>query len=82
MWKEENNALNRTYEFKTFVAAIAFMVNAAMYIDQMDHHPEWTNIYNKVSVKLQSHSAGNTITAKDRELAEVLDKVYAEVMAK
>lgn len=82
MWKEENNALTRTYEFKTFVAAIAFMVNAAMYIDQLDHHPEWTNVYNKVSVKLQTHSAGNKITEKDRELAEVLDKVYAEVMAK
>lgn len=82
MWKEENNALHRTYEFKTFVAAIAFMVNGAMYIDQMDHHPEWTNIYNKVMVKLQTHSAGNSITAKDRELAEVLDRVYEEVMAK
>lgn len=82
MWKEENNTLERTYTFKTFVAAIAFMVNAAMYIDQMDHHPEWTNVYNKVSVKLQTHSAGNTITEKDRELAKVLDKVYEEVMAK
>ncbi|MHB1278698.1 MAG: 4a-hydroxytetrahydrobiopterin dehydratase [Bacteroidia bacterium] len=82
MWKEKNNALERTYEFKTFVAAIAFMVNAAMYIDQMNHHPEWTNVYNKVIVKLQSHDAGNKVTEKDRELAEVLDKVYAEVMAK
>ncbi len=82
MWKEENNALKRTYEFKTFVAAIAFMVNAAMYIDQMNHHPEWTNIYNKVIVKLQSHDAGNKVTEKDRELAKVLDKVYKEVMVK
>ncbi|HCS21529.1 MAG TPA: pterin-4-alpha-carbinolamine dehydratase [Bacteroidetes bacterium] len=82
MWKEENNALERTYEFKTFVAAIAFMVNAAMYIDQMNHHPEWMNVYNKVIVKLQSHDAGNTVTEKDRELAKVLDKVYEEVMAK
>lgn len=82
MWKEEDNALHRTYTFKTFVAAIAFMVNAAMYIDQMDHHPEWTNVYDKVIVKLQTHSAGKKVTEKDRELAKVLDRVYEEVMAK
>jgi len=82
MWKEENNALYRTYEFKTFVAAIAFMVNAAMHIEQLNHHPEWTNIYNKVSVKLQSHDAGNSVTSKDHDLSKVLDKVYEEVISK
>lgn len=82
MWKEENNALTRTYEFKDFVAAIAFMVNAAMYINSLNHHPEWTNVYNKVMVKLQTHDAGNTVTDKDRDLAKVLDKVYEEVMNK
>lgn len=82
MWKEENNALHKTYEFKSFVAAVAFMVNAAMFIDELNHHPEWTNIYNKVIVKLQSHDAGNKVTDKDRELAKVLDKVFAEVNEK
>ncbi len=82
MWKEEKDALHRTYEFKTFVAAIAFMVNAAMYIEQLDHHPEWTNVYNKVMVKLTTHDAGNTVTDKDHELSKVLDKVYEEVMSK
>lgn len=82
MWKEENNALHCTYKFKDFVAAIAFMVNAAMYIDQMNHHPEWSNVYNKVTVKLCTHDAGDTVTDKDRELAKVLDKVYEEVINK
>ncbi|MDX5320260.1 MAG: 4a-hydroxytetrahydrobiopterin dehydratase [Bacteroidota bacterium] len=82
MWKEENNALHRTYEFKTFVAAIAFMVNAAMHIDQMNHHPEWTNVYNRVSVRLTTHDAGNTVTDKDRQLAELLDRIYEEVNSK
>lgn len=82
MWKEEEDALTRTYEFKTFVAAMAFMVNAAMYIEQLDHHPIWTNVYNKVHVKLQTHDAGNTVTDRDRDLAKVLDKVFDEVSSK
>ncbi|TNE80977.1 MAG: pterin-4-alpha-carbinolamine dehydratase [Bacteroidetes bacterium] len=82
MWKESENALERSYEFKDFVAAIAFMVNAAMYIEQLDHHPIWTNVYNKVFVKLQTHDAGDTVTDKDRKLAEVLDQVYEEITKK
>lgn len=82
MWKEENNALNKTYEFKSFVAAIAFMVNAAMHIEELNHHPEWTNIYKKVMVKLSTHDAGNTVTEKDHELARLLDSVYEEVSMK
>ncbi|MBI1223290.1 MAG: pterin-4-alpha-carbinolamine dehydratase [Bacteroidetes bacterium] len=82
MWKEENNALIKEYEFKTFVAAIAFMVNAAMHIEQMNHHPEWTNVYNRVQVKLQTHDAGNIVTEKDRALASLLDSVYEEIMKK
>lgn len=82
MWKESDNALERSYEFKDFVAAIAFMVNAAMYIEQLNHHPIWTNVYNKVFVKLQTHDAGDTVTDKDRKLAEVLDQVYEEINKK
>lgn len=82
MWKESENALERSYEFKDFVAAIAFMVNAAMYIEQLDHHPIWTNVYNKVFVKLQTHDAGDIVTDKDRKLAEVLDQVFDEIAKK
>jgi 4a-hydroxytetrahydrobiopterin dehydratase len=82
MWKEENNALHKTYEFKSFVAAIAFMVNAAMHIEELNHHPEWTNVYKKVMVKLSTHDAGNTVTEKDHELARLLDGIYGEVSSK
>jgi 4a-hydroxytetrahydrobiopterin dehydratase len=82
MWEENKNSLTRTYEFKDFVAAIAFMVNSAFYIDQMNHHPEWTNSYNKVKVILSTHDAGNKVTEKDRALADRLDKVYEEILGK
>jgi len=82
MWEEKENRLQRTYVFKDFIAAIAFIVNAAMHIDQMNHHPEWTNSYNKVHVSLCTHEAGDKVTEKDHALAELLDKVFEEVVAK
>lgn len=81
-WKEENHSLQKEFVFRDFIAAMAFMINSAMYIEQINHHPEWTNVYNKVSVTLRTHSAGNTVTEKDRELARILDGVYAEIQAK
>lgn len=74
-WKEENNKLVKTFVFKDFIEAIAWMVKASFAIEKLNHHPEWTNVYNKVFVLLCTHDAGNTITDKDRKLAEVLDKV-------
>lgn len=75
-WIEQNNRLEKTYVFKKFPDAITWMVKASFLIDKMDHHPEWTNIYNKVKVILCTHSAGNTVTEKDRELAKELDALY------
>ncbi|MBS1595353.1 MAG: 4a-hydroxytetrahydrobiopterin dehydratase [Bacteroidetes bacterium] len=77
-WKEENNKLTRTFEFKDFKEAFAFMVQVAGIADEMDHHPEWTNIYNKVSFKLSTHDAGDIVTDKDRALAEAIDKVVTK----
>lgn len=74
-WIEENNKLTKTFIFKTFTEAIAWMVKASFEIEKLDHHPEWTNVYNKVMVTLTTHDAGNKITEKDRELAKVLDLV-------
>jgi 4a-hydroxytetrahydrobiopterin dehydratase len=51
------------------------MVKASFVIEKIDHHPEWSNIYNKVHVTLTTHDAGNTITEKDRKLAEILDSL-------
>ena len=73
MWKEENNELVKTFEFKDFNEAFGFMTRAAMIIEQHNHHPNWSNVWNKVSIKLTTHDEGNTITSKDRKLAEALD---------
>ncbi len=76
-WTETENALHKTFVFADFAAALAWMVKAGFVIEKLNHHPEWTNVYNRVSVKLTTHDAGNTVTAKDRELAEALDKLYS-----
>jgi len=80
-WTEENNALCKTFVFGTFEQAMLFMQSAAPHISRLNHHPEWQNVYNRVSVRLTTHDAGNTVTEKDRELAKILDDVKAEITA-
>lgn len=74
-WTEENNQLSKTFKFNSFAEAISWMVRASFIIEKMNHHPEWSNVYNKVHVVLRSHDAGNIVTDKDRELAKALDAV-------
>ena len=73
MWTEKENALYQKFEFKTFVEAFAFMTQVALLAEKADHHPRWTNVYNTVEIWLNTHSAGNTITEKDRKLAQAID---------
>lgn len=75
MWKEENNTLKRTFEFKDFTQAFGFMAQVAIIAEKMGHHPNWSNVYNKVSFELTTHDEGNTITEKDKKLAEEIDKL-------
>lgn len=75
-WEAQNNKLTKTFEFQSFEEAIEFMVRASKLISQMDHHPEWTNVYNRVMVSLCTHDAGNVITQKDHDLAAALDAVF------
>lgn len=75
-WIKEENCLLKTFEFKNFETAIQFMQEASIEISLLNHHPEWTNIYNKVQVKLTTHDASNTVTQKDFDLAEILDRVF------
>ncbi len=74
-WKEENNALKQTFKFKNFIEAWAFMTKVAMAAEKMNHHPEWSNVYNTVNITLTTHDKGNTITDKDRELAKKIDEL-------
>ncbi len=75
MWQEENNQLIKTFTFKDFIEAFGFMTKVAFLAEKMNHHPEWTNIYNRVQIKLSTHDAGNIVTDKDRTLAEEIDKL-------
>lgn len=81
-WKEElieghpdSNQLVKMYTFKDFISAWAFMSQVALLAEKMNHHPDWSNVYNKVTIKLSTHDAGNTITEKDRKLAAMIDKL-------
>lgn len=73
MWTETNNQLFKKFEFKNFSEAFAFMTRVALLAEKMDHHPLWTNVYNKVEIWLSTHDAGNIVTEKDRKLADKID---------
>lgn len=77
MWTETDNSLQRTFTFKNFSEAFAFMTRVALLAEKCDHHPEWNNVWNKVEITLRTHSAGNVVTEKDRKLAAEIDKLLA-----
>ena len=68
-WSFKRDALTKTFTFGSFREALSFMVRAGFEAEEMNHHPEWTNVYNRVVVRLNTHDAGNKVTAKDVELA-------------
>lgn len=72
MWVEEDNKLKATFKFKDFVEAFAFMSKVALVAEKMDHHPNWSNVYNTVTIELSTHDAGNIVTEKDHKLAEAI----------
>jgi 4a-hydroxytetrahydrobiopterin dehydratase len=73
-WIEKDNKLVKDFQFDDFITAFAFMTKVAFVAEKMGHHPEWSNVYNKVSIKLNTHDAGNIVTDLDRELAAKIDK--------
>mgnify|MGYP000355231951 CR=1 FL=1 len=84
MWKEENltndktgASLNKSFKFKNFSEAFAFMTRVAFLAEKMNHHPTWKNTYNTVDISLNTHDAGNSVTQKDRDLAAAIDKLLA-----
>jgi len=74
-WTFKRDALAKTFQFESFREALGFMVRAGFEAEAMDHHPEWTNVYNRVAVRLHTHDAGGKVTAKDVELAARLQKI-------
>ena len=74
-WRHEHDALERTYRFADFTAALAWMQDAGLEIERLNHHPEWTNIYDRVHVRLRTHDAGDRVTARDVDLAKSLHRL-------
>ena len=75
-WTEINNQLVKEFIFKDFTQAWGFMTKVALVAEKMDHHPEWTNVWNKVIIKLSTHDKGNIITEKDRNLAQAIENLF------
>ena len=76
MWKKENNQLQRSFKFKDFVEAFTFMTKVAFAAEKMGHHPNWSNVYNKVDIHLFTHDAENSITDKDVKLLKEIDRIF------
>ena len=72
-WSVEAGKLHKQYEFGTFAAAMGWMMSAAIVADKMDHHPEWSNVYNRVTVNLITHDLGDAISSWDVALAKRFD---------
>lgn len=74
-WTLERDALTKSFKFGSFRDAMSFMTRVAFEAEELNHHPEWTNVYNKVVVRLNTHDAGDKVTAKDVELATRIQKI-------
>lgn len=79
-WSLEGIYISRTFKFKTFVNAFSFMTAVALNAEKMDHHPEWSNIYNSVTINLNTHDAKG-ITSLDIDLAQAIDRLFESYKA-
>ncbi|MEL6973653.1 MAG: 4a-hydroxytetrahydrobiopterin dehydratase [Bacteroidota bacterium] len=75
MWQEKDNTLQAEFTFTNFTQAFAFMTEVAFVAEAQGHHPDWTNVYNRVSFRLNTHDAGGTVTDQDRNLAQAIDEI-------
>ncbi len=73
-WAIKDNKLHKEFQFDSFNQAFGFMTRAAMEIEKMNHHPEWFNVYNRITVDLTTHDAGG-ITNNDINLARILNSL-------
>ena len=75
-WIEKDNKLTAEFIFEDFGQAWAFMTEVAMLAERKNHHPEWKNVWNRVTIWLTSHDEGNMVTEKDKKMADGIDKIY------
>ena len=74
-WALTGDALAKEFKFGSFREAMAFMVRVSYEAEAMDHHPDWTNVYNRVAIRLSTHAAGGKVTALDVELAHKIQRI-------
>jgi 4a-hydroxytetrahydrobiopterin dehydratase len=74
-WSYKRDALAKSFKFGSFREAMSFMTRVAFEAEEMNHHPEWTNVYNRVAIRLNTHDAGGKVTNKDVELAQRIQKI-------
>jgi 4a-hydroxytetrahydrobiopterin dehydratase len=74
-WRFEDDALAKTYQLETFREAMAFLVRVGFEAEELNHHPDWSNAYRKVSIRLRTHDAGGKVTARDVELARRIQRI-------
>ncbi|HEX2731859.1 MAG TPA: 4a-hydroxytetrahydrobiopterin dehydratase [Polyangiaceae bacterium] len=75
-WESRGNGIHKQFGFGDFTQAFGWMTSVALCAERMNHHPEWQNVYNRVSVTLSTHDAGG-VTQKDFQLAKAMDESYA-----
>ena len=75
-WITKDNKLTKDFTFPDFVHAFSFLTGIALAAEKQNHHPEIWNVYNKVTISLQTHDAGDIVTEKDHKLAKAIDALY------
>jgi len=81
-WTIQDNSLKRTFKFKDFKVAFSFMTVVSYLCEEHNHHPDWSNSYNTVSISLTTHDADSTVTDKDYKLAKAIDKASSQYEVK
>jgi 4a-hydroxytetrahydrobiopterin dehydratase len=74
-WAFEHDALTKTFTFETFREAMGFILRVAFEAESLNHHPDWSNVYNRVVIRLNTHDAGNKVTSQDVELATRIQRI-------
>lgn len=75
-WNFEDDSITKDFSFPDFKEAISFMVRVGFEAEALVHHPNWSNVYNSVSITLNTHDAGDNVTEKDIKLAKAIEEIY------
>lgn len=75
-WGFEDDKIKKDFSFPDFKEAMSFMVRVGFEAESLVHHPDWSNVYNSVSIRLSTHDAGDKVTEKDIKLAKAIEEIY------